>query len=92
MAEVQAEEPRRERRRAGRSTEAREETRKTDYRNLRNPFRPQNIFTDEQVAEFYAGGDGYVLGAIPFDPALLAEELDGGKTVAELTAWSPRAS
>jgi hypothetical protein len=50
-----------------------------------------NQYTDEQIAEFYAGGDGYVLGAAPFDPALLAEELDGGKTVAELTAWSPRA-
>jgi hypothetical protein len=34
--------------------------------------------------------DHSALGAVPFDPALLAEELDGGKTVAELTAWSPR--
>jgi catechol-2,3-dioxygenase len=49
-------------------------------------------YTDEQIGEFYAGGDRYVLGAVPFDPARLAEQLDGGKTVAELTAWSPRAS
>ena len=49
-----------------------------------------NQYTDEQIAEFYAGGDGYVLGAIPFDPAALAAELNYGKTVAELTAWSPQ--
>jgi 2,4-dichlorophenol 6-monooxygenase len=49
-----------------------------------------NQYTDEQIAEFYAGGDGYVLGAIPFDPATLVEELSRGKTVAELTAWSPQ--
>jgi 2,4-dichlorophenol 6-monooxygenase len=46
-------------------------------------------YTQEQLAEFYAGGDRYVLSAIPFDPAKKLEELRGGKTVAELTAWSP---
>ena len=51
-----------------------------------------NQYTDEQIAEFYAGGDGYVLGAAPFDPAKMLAELRGGKTVAELTAWSPPAS
>jgi 2,4-dichlorophenol 6-monooxygenase len=48
-------------------------------------------YTEEQLAEFYAGGDRYVLSAIPFDPAEKLEELRGGKTVAELTAWSPPA-
>jgi catechol-2,3-dioxygenase len=51
-----------------------------------------NRYTDEQIGEFYAGGDRYVLGAIPVDPAQLAEQLHGGKPVAELTAWSPRTS
>ena len=50
-----------------------------------------NQYTDEQIAEFYAGGDRYVLGAIPFDPARLMEELRSGKTVPELTVWSPSA-
>ena len=45
-------------------------------------------YTEDQLAEFYAGGDRYVLSAIPFDPATKLEELRGGKTVAELTAWS----
>jgi catechol-2,3-dioxygenase len=46
-------------------------------------------YTEEQIAEFYAGGDRYVLSAIPFDPAEKLKELRGGKTVAELTVWSP---
>jgi catechol-2,3-dioxygenase len=46
-------------------------------------------YTEEQIAEFYAGGDRYVLSAIPFDPAHLLGQLRNGKTVAELTAWSP---
>jgi hypothetical protein len=49
-------------------------------------------YSQEQLAEFYAGGDRYVLSAIPFDPASKLEELRAGKTVAELTAWSPPAS
>jgi catechol-2,3-dioxygenase len=48
-------------------------------------------YTEQQIAEFYAGGDRYVLGAIPFDPAQLLKELRGGKTVTELTSWAPRA-
>jgi catechol-2,3-dioxygenase len=48
-------------------------------------------YTEDQIAEFYAGGDRYVLSAIPFDPVKKLEELRGGKTVAELTAWSPPA-
>jgi trimethylamine---corrinoid protein Co-methyltransferase len=51
MVDIQAQEARRDRRRPGRSSDAREETRKTNYRNLRNPFRPQNVFTDDQIAE-----------------------------------------
>jgi hypothetical protein len=38
---------------------------------------------------FRVGGDRDVLGAIPFDLAQLREELRNGKTVTELTAWSP---
>lgn len=49
-------------------------------------------YSEEQIAEYYAGGDRNVLGAIPFDPAQLLDEYRRGKTVAELTAWSPRAS
>jgi 2,4-dichlorophenol 6-monooxygenase len=49
-------------------------------------------YSEEQLAKFYAGGDRYVLSAIRFDPAEKLEELRGGKTVAELTAWSPPAS
>ena len=49
-------------------------------------------YSQGQLAEFYAGGDRYVLSAIPFDPAAKLEELRAGKTVAELTAWSPPAS
>ena len=47
-------------------------------------------YTEEEITEFYAGGDRYVLSAIPFDPAELLKELRGGKTVAELVAWVPR--
>jgi catechol-2,3-dioxygenase len=46
-------------------------------------------YTEQQIADFYAGGDRYVLGAIPFDPAQLHEEFRNGKTVTELTTWSP---
>jgi catechol-2,3-dioxygenase len=49
-------------------------------------------FTEEQITEFYAGGDRYVLGAVPFDPAEMLKEFRGGKTVAELTAWAPRSA
>ena len=51
MVDVQTQDLRRERRRAGRASEAREETRKPDYRNLRNPFRSQDVFSETQVAE-----------------------------------------
>ena len=47
-------------------------------------------YSEEQIAAFYAGGDQYVLGAIPFDPAETLKELRGGKTVAELIVWAPR--
>jgi catechol-2,3-dioxygenase len=46
-------------------------------------------YTEEQIAEHYAGGDRYVLGATPFDPAQLLKELRSGTPVAELIAWAP---
>ena len=36
-------------------------------------------YSEEQLAAFYAGGDGYVLVAIPFDPAEKLEELAAGR-------------
>jgi catechol-2,3-dioxygenase len=47
-------------------------------------------YTEEQIAEFYAGGDQYVLGSIPFDPVEVFKDIRGGKTVAEVTDWAPR--
>jgi catechol-2,3-dioxygenase len=49
-------------------------------------------YTEEQIAAFYAGGDRYVLGMIPFDPAAKHKELRSGKSVAEVIAWAPRSS
>ncbi|MFC8828794.1 VOC family protein [Streptomyces sp. NPDC057137] len=46
-------------------------------------------YTEEQIVEFYAGGDGNAFGATPFDPAEMRRELVGGKPVAELIAWAP---
>jgi catechol-2,3-dioxygenase len=46
-------------------------------------------YTEEELAAFYGGGDSYVLGATPFDPAALLKGLGEGKSVAELIAWSP---
>ncbi|MFD4558927.1 VOC family protein [Streptomyces sp. NPDC058469] len=46
-------------------------------------------YTEEQIVEFYAGGDGNAFGATPFDPAEMLQGLLGGKSVAELIAWSP---
>jgi catechol-2,3-dioxygenase len=46
-------------------------------------------FTEDDLAAFYGGGDSYILGATPFDPVALNKELDNGKSVAELVAWSP---
>ncbi|HTF51605.1 MAG TPA: VOC family protein [Pseudonocardia sp.] len=45
--------------------------------------------TEEQLLEFYAGGDRYILGASPFDPDELLKGLRDGKAVAELVAWAP---
>jgi catechol-2,3-dioxygenase len=47
-------------------------------------------YSEAQIAEFYAGGDQYVLGAIPFDPVQVLKDIRGGKTVAEVAAWAPR--
>jgi catechol-2,3-dioxygenase len=46
-------------------------------------------YTEDDMLAFYAGGDRYILGATPFDPADLLKELRNGKSVAELIAWSP---
>ncbi len=54
MVERQAQELRRERRRgSGRSSIGGEETRRPNYRTLRNPFRPQPVFTTEQVDKIH---------------------------------------
>jgi len=45
--------------------------------------------TEEQLLEFYAKGDRYILGAAPFDPDELLQGLQAGKAVAELVAWAP---
>jgi len=45
--------------------------------------------TEEQLLEFYAGGDHYILGAAPFDPDELLRGLRAGKAVADLVAWTP---
>ena len=49
-------------------------------------------YTEEQIAAFYGGGDRYVLGALPFEPAQMLAELRSGRSVAELTAWAPRSA
>jgi catechol 2,3-dioxygenase-like lactoylglutathione lyase family enzyme len=48
-----------------------------------------NGLTEEELIEFYAGGERNLSNPIPFDPAAMLKELNGGKTVAELTAWAP---
>lgn len=53
MVDRQAQELRRERRRGGGASGPGQETRRPDYKNLRNPFRPQPVFTDEQVARIH---------------------------------------
>lgn len=49
-----------------------------------------NHYTEEQIIEFYEGGDRHVLAPIRFDPEEMLQERRAGKTVAELTAWAPR--
>jgi catechol-2,3-dioxygenase len=46
-------------------------------------------YTEQQIIEFYAGGDSNAFGATPFDPAEMLQGLQGGKSVDELVAWSP---
>jgi trimethylamine--corrinoid protein Co-methyltransferase len=54
MVDRQAQELRRERRRAsGRAAAPGQEVRRPDYRALRNPFRPQPVFTDDQVIQIH---------------------------------------
>ena len=48
-----------------------------------------NGYTEEQLTAHFAGGDHYVVGGIPFDPAELLKRLGNGEAVATLTAWSP---
>jgi catechol-2,3-dioxygenase len=45
--------------------------------------------TEEQLRDFYAGGDRYILGATAFDPDELLKGLRAGTPAAELVAWSP---
>src|SRR5215472_994510 len=53
MADLQVNDSRRERRRPRRASTVQEKAGKTDYRTLHNPFRPQSVFTDEQVSEIH---------------------------------------
>jgi len=46
-------------------------------------------YSEEQIIEFYAGGDRNAFGATPFDPAEMSQGLRSGKPLAELIAWSP---
>jgi catechol-2,3-dioxygenase len=46
-------------------------------------------YDEEQIIEFYAGGDANAFGATPFDPADMLHGLQSGKSVAELIAWAP---
>jgi catechol-2,3-dioxygenase len=46
-------------------------------------------YTEEQIVEWYGGGPSYAMGAVGFDPATMLQELQGGKTTEELTAWAP---
>jgi trimethylamine--corrinoid protein Co-methyltransferase len=52
MVDRQAQDARRERRRGSGGTVA-PEVRRPDYRHLKNPFRPQPVFTDEQIARIH---------------------------------------
>ncbi len=52
MVDRQAQELRRDRRR-GRIGGMGDETRRPNYRTLRNPFRPQPVFTDDQVVRIH---------------------------------------
>jgi 2,4-dichlorophenol 6-monooxygenase len=45
--------------------------------------------SEEQLLEFYAKGDRYILGAVPFDPDEWLRGLRAGTAVAELVAWAP---
>jgi len=45
--------------------------------------------TEEQLVEFYARGDRFILGAIAVDPLELLKGRRAGRAVAELVAWSP---
>ena len=47
-------------------------------------------YTEEQLIEFFAGGDRYVVGGIPFNPVELLGRLSDGEAIATLTAWAPR--
>jgi hypothetical protein len=46
-------------------------------------------YSEEQIIEFYDGGDANAFGATPFDPADMLHGLQSGKPVAELIAWAP---
>jgi catechol-2,3-dioxygenase len=48
-----------------------------------------NRYSEEQIVEWYGGGDSYVRSATSFDPEEKLQQLQAGATVAELTAWAP---
>jgi len=53
MVDAQAPNTRRDRRRPGRASAHSEEVRTPDYRHLRNPFHPQSVFSEDEVASIH---------------------------------------
>jgi catechol-2,3-dioxygenase len=46
-------------------------------------------YTEDQIVEWYGGGESYAMGAVGFDPAAMLSELQDGKSTEELTTWTP---
>ena len=53
MLEAPGQSVRRDHRRTSRASPQAGETRKPNYRELRNPFRPQGVFSDDQIAHMH---------------------------------------
>jgi trimethylamine--corrinoid protein Co-methyltransferase len=87
MVDAQAQDARRDRRRAGRSSGHSEEVRKPDYRELRNPFHPQSVFSDDQIAAMHDTALRVVeeLGILVLLPEARALYRQGGAIVDETT-------
>jgi catechol-2,3-dioxygenase len=46
-------------------------------------------YTEDQIIEWYAGGESYATGATSFDPAEMLQQLQAGRSTEELTTWAP---